>query len=111
MQIIYSVWIILVVAVGLNGFAAGVAAALSVWGPAWKRPSRILVAAASAGFLPFGVLIPATFLELSSGMKESTYLALGFGVMFVIATVVSLPGAIVVSRKLERPSDDFLAFE
>jgi hypothetical protein len=111
MEFFEIAWLILVFVIGLNGFAAGVAAILHAWRHGQKRATRTLIAAISAGLFPFSWLVPTFFSELGSGSEAPLYLALGGGVLFAIATAVSFPAAIVVSRKLEAPGDQFRTFE
>jgi hypothetical protein len=107
------VWLGLVALIGLNGFAAGVAAILHAWRVKLPRESRSFLASACAAFLAASsfvglAMIGASETDASNG---TTLLVFIFGVCFVVALVVSLPGAILVGRKLDGPGDAHRAFE
>lgn len=106
-----GIWTILVSIVGLNGFAAGMAAVLHVWRPQQRRRDRALKAAAITGFLPASLLAPAMIGGFSAGSEALTGLIIGFAAIYLISSVVSLPGATIVARSLERPGDAYRAFE
>ena len=110
METFSATWVILVLIVGLNGFAAGVVALLHAWRRTQRRRSRVLTAGAVAGSLPAVLLLPLMLLDISWEV-EAPMAFIGAGVFSAIAFVVSLPGAIVVARKLEGPGDAYKAFE
>ena len=105
-------WLAIVSVVGLNGFAAGLAAMLFLWRSRMRRGARIVTASTVAGLLPASVFLPIMFTEPEFMGGEG---ALGFGIGFVVtlavAGAVSLPGAILICRKLASPGDDYRAFE
>jgi hypothetical protein len=103
----------IVTIVGLNGFAAGAVAALHVWRVKLPRESRMFAASAAAGFLPATALICLAMAGSSQGELPggATELVVIFGVTFTAALVVSLPGAIIVGRKLDHPGEAHRTFE
>jgi hypothetical protein len=103
-------WIGIVILVGLNGFAAGAAAILHLWRSRLARGTRSMLAAALAGALPASFLIVIPMADSGMGEPFAVFL-LAFAVVLAGATAVSLPGAIIVSKKLEKPGEEFRAFE
>ncbi len=86
----------------LNGFAAGMAAAIYLKRREWPRSRRILIAVALAGLIP--VLMFSGVALFSPGSVEETGLVIGF-LLLVFGgggALVSLPGAIMMSRMVER---------
>ena len=106
---IILVWVIAVTVLALNGFAAGVAA-LFYARKSMRGGSRNLLAAALAGLLPASLVIVVPLAQAGAGEEPYIWL-LAFAILFAVSTGVSLPGAIIVSRKLEKPGDEFRAFE
>lgn len=106
-------WLALVSIIGLNGFAAGVVAILHAWRSGLRRGGRMLAASAFAGLLSGSSFVGIVFLgTLDDGTTESIWLlAAVFGFFFAVAMIVSVPGALLVTRKLEAPGDDYRAFE
>lgn len=102
-------WVIVVTIVGLNGFAAGVAAILHARRSKLRRGSRTVLAAAIAATLPasFFVVVP-----LAEGWRswDSGWL-LALAAVLGLGAAVSLPGASIITRKLEAPGDEYRAFE
>lgn len=103
-------WVGVTGLIGLNGFAAGIVAVLHEWRSSLRRASRIVVASTTSGLLPasYFMVIPAA---TAAERGEFGVMALAGAVVFVIAAVASLPGAIVLARKLARPGDEFRTFE
>ncbi len=86
----------------LNGFAAGVAAAIYLWRRNWSRRRRILVAVGLAGLVP--TLMFSGIAIFAPGSVEETGMVVVF-LLFVFGgggALVSLPGAIAMSRRIER---------
>jgi MFS superfamily sulfate permease-like transporter len=106
-----GLWTILVLIIGLNGFAAGMVAVLKGWRSKQSRRSRALTAAAVAGLFPAAIALPAMAVDVSAGSMAPLGLILGIAVICVVAMVASLPGAVIVARKLDGPGDAFRAFE
>jgi len=105
-------WLGIVTTIGLNGFAAGLAAILSLWRPTTRRVGRTLLASAFSGFLPASIFFPMALTQREFiGGEGPIVAAVAFAVVFVIAAVASLPGAIFMTRKLEKPGNEFRAFE
>ena len=111
MAALIGIWSVLVFLVLLNGFAAGIAAALHVWRSKQPRRSRILTAAAVSGLVPAAIALPAMAADVSSGMVAPLGLLVGIAVICAIAMGASLPGAVIVARKLDGPGDAYRAFE
>jgi hypothetical protein len=103
-------WLVLTGLIGLNGFAAGVVAILEAWRSRMRQGSRIFIACATAALLPasYLVVIPAT---TGAGSEEFGVMLLAAAVVFAVSIVASLPGAVIVSRKLVQPGDAYRAFE
>ena len=105
-------WVGLASIVGLNGFAAGVAAVLYAWRSGLRRGGRTFLASVLAGFLSASSFIGLGLLGSPELATEEPWILVGvFGGLFAVATVISGPGALLVARKLEKPGDDFRAFE
>jgi len=103
-------WVSLTGIVGLNGFAAGIVAVLHAWRSPMRPGNRTFLASAASGSLPasYMIVVPAASGEAAS---EFGIMLLVSAVLLAVGTVVSLPGAIIVSRKLASPGDDYRAFE
>jgi hypothetical protein len=108
---VLAIWVSLVSIVILNGCAAGVVAMLHAWRSSMRRGSRVTVALAVTAFLPASMFIPAIIKDSLTDAEEPVIMALAVGAIFVVALVTSLPGALIVARKLEAPGDEFRAFE
>ena len=103
-------WVIFVVVLALNLTSAGVAALLHCWRGKSGRGSRIVLAGLVAGSLPASFLIVVPLAQGGDG-TEPVYWILALGLVFAVAVGLSLPGAIVVTRRLARPGEDYRAFE
>lgn len=106
-----GLWTLVFFTVLLNGFAAGVAAALHVWRPEQLRRSRVLTAAAVAGLIPAMIAVPPMLMDISVGARAPFGLVLGVAVISVVAMAASLPGAVIIARKLDGPGNAYTAFE
>lgn len=106
-----GLWTLLVGIIGLNGFAAGMVAVLHVWRSKRPRRSRVLIAATITGLVPAALAAPAMLVDMSSGMVAPVGLLIGIAVACVLAMAASLPGAVIVARKLDGPGDAYRAFE
>ena len=104
--------IVLLVVAG-NGLAAGVAAVLHAWQVRLPRESRIFVASATAALIPTAVLFVLALVGSSQadGSIGTSELLIVAGACLAVTTIVSLPGAIAVTRKLEAPGDAYRVFE
>jgi hypothetical protein len=104
--------LILLLAVAVNGIAAGVVAVLHAWRVRLPRESRIFIASATAALVPTAITILLALVGSSDtdlmGLPE---LAIFAGACLAAITLVSLPGAVAVARKLEAPGNEFRAFE
>lgn len=109
-DVVIGVWSVVVGVIALNGFAAGIVAGLHVRRRSMRRRSRVLLAAVAAGLLPAQFMIVVPLAEGGAG-EELFIWALAFGMSLAVGTLLSLPGAIVASRKLDAPGDDYRAFE
>ena len=103
------VWVLLVLLVGLNGFAAGVVAVLHIWSSATPRRTRIVSAGAATALLTASPLLALALGGEVTG--EPLVLVVLVGLFSVLAAAASLPGALIVARKLEGPVDVVRAFE
>ena len=113
MEWVVGIWAIVVGIAILNLCAAGVAAVMHAWRSKMRRGGRIVTAAAVTGFLPASTLLAAGIAETawSSTAEEPLVMGLAFAMLLTIGMVVSLPGALLVARKLEAPGDDYRSFE
>ena len=102
-------WMLIVTLVGLNGFAAGVVAVLHIWRRETRRRTRILLASVAGGLLPMSPLLAFAFGGEVTGVP--LVLVIVAGVFSAMAAAASLPGAVIVARRLEGPGDAVRAFE
>ncbi len=100
-------WVVFVTVLMLNGTSAGVAALLHCWPGRLGRGARILVAGLAAGALPASLLI----IGLVDPAERPEYWIAALALVFAVGTAFSLPAAILVTRKLARPGEDYRAFE
>jgi hypothetical protein len=103
-------WVMLVTVLMLNGTSAGVAALLHCWPGRFGRGGRILLAALAAGALPASFLIVVP-LASAEALGQPSSLMLGMALVFAVGAGLALPGAIVVTRKLAKPGEEYRAFE
>jgi len=107
-----TIWVIVVLVILLNGCAAGVVAILHVRGSKMRRGSRVATATAVTGFLPASMFIPFAISDVAlTGSEEPLVIAIALVMSFGLAMVLSLPGALVMSRKLEAPGEEYRTFE
>lgn len=100
----------LVGALILNGFAAGMAAMLYLWRRDWPRSRRIVLSALSSGMAT--LLLFSGVLLFSGGLQEEpVVMVLVFGLFALAGAAVSLPAALIMSRKIERGPDIGSVFE
>ena len=111
MGAVTGIWVVFVFLVLLNGFAAGMAAVLHVWRSGQRRRSRIVTAAALTGLVPTVMIFPAVFEQELAGGAQLAGMIVGMGMMFGLSTVVSLPGAVIIGRRLDGPGDAYRTFE
>ena len=105
------IWIGALFVIGVNGFAAGIAALLYIWRRRIRRGGRILLAALTAGILPATLIAVIGLSEEGFSGEGPFIVALAFGLLLAVGSVLSLPGAILVAQGLERPGNEFKAFE
>lgn len=103
-------WVVFVCASMLNGASAGVAALLHCWLSRFGRGARILSAALAAGALPASMLIVVPLADPETAGQPSYWIT-AVALVFAVGGAASLPGAILVTRKLARPGEDYRAFE
>jgi hypothetical protein len=106
-----GLWAIFVSIVGLNGFAAGIVTVLYLWRRQQRRGTRVLAAVMLTALLPASLMAPGMLMSASAGATAPVGMLVGTAFLFAAAMVVSLPGALIVARKLEAPGDEFRAFE
>ena len=105
-------WFGVVSLIGLNGFAAGTAAMMSSASRRISRWGRIVFSVLMAGMLPASAVILVLLVPAEFGLGEELRNPLPvFGTLLVIGAAVSLPGAWLITRKLEKPGEEFHAFE
>ena len=102
-------WVIVVTVVGLNDFAAGVAAMLHAWRSELRPGSRTLLAGTMAAILPTSFFIVVPLAEDWRSWESGWLLALA--AVLGVGALVSLPGASIVTRKLEAPRGEYRTFE
>lgn len=108
-----AIWLLLVALVGLNGFAAGMAATLHLWRGMVRPRIRIILAATVSGLLPFAMLAAPLSLELGSVSDAPQFIGAVMAMILIVGlgTLVSLPGATVITRKLAGRGDAYKSFE
>jgi hypothetical protein len=108
---VVGTWMILIAIVILNGCAAGVTAMLHVRRK-MRRGARVMTAVLITAVLEASMFVPVAFADAMRARPDGL-LVIGtiIAVVFAGALVVSLPGALVVSRKLEAPRDEYHTFE
>ena len=105
-------WAGLVFALILNGCAAGVVAMLHAWRSSMGRGGKAVAAGFATGVGTGAMFMTFAIDDLTTSDTEGPLVVgLALAVFVAIATVVSLPGALIVARKLDRPGEDFRAFE
>jgi hypothetical protein len=103
-------WVVFVSALMLNGTSAGVATLLHCRFGRFGGGARMLFAAFIAGALPASILIVIRLADPGSGGQSVSWVV-AVAVTLAVSGAVSLPGAVLVTRKLARPGDDYRAFE
>ncbi len=84
----------------LNGFAAGIVAALHFWGRNYTVAGRAAWGALASGVATVVMLAGAMFAE-SQGGRDGVAVATALFIFIVLAGfLVALPGAYVLSRKI-----------
>jgi hypothetical protein len=107
-----GIWLLFVAVVALNGVAGTAAAMQHALRSKQSRGGRTFLASAIAGFLAASSIVAIAILGTAEGEPQAPMVLVAvFGMCFAVATLVSVPGAIVVANKLEAPGDDFRAFE
>lgn len=106
-----GLWTVVVLIIGLNGFAAGMVAVLHIWRGKQSRRSRALTAAALAGLFPGLIAVAPMAVDMTTGARAPFGLIVGLVVLCAVAMAISLPAALIVARKLDGPGDAFKAFE
>jgi len=107
-----AIWMIIVLIVMLNGCAAGVIAILHIRRSTMRRGSRVAIAAAVTGFLPVSLVIPFAIADLGpTGSEGPLVVFLGLTMILGVGMLFSLPGALILARKLEAPGGEYRAFE
>src|SRR3989337_2152249 len=97
------IWLGAVSVIGVNGFAAGIAAMLYIWRRRLGKSGRALLAAFAAGLLPAVMVGGIGLSEEGFSGDGPLMVALVFGVFALIGSVAALPGAILVAQGLEQP--------
>jgi peptidoglycan/LPS O-acetylase OafA/YrhL len=105
------VWLGLVTFLFVNGFAAGIAALLLTLPRRIRRWGRISFSAMAAGLLPASVMMLAAIDPSEFDVDGPLYGLLAFAMIFLIGSIGAIPGGWLITRRLERPSDDYRVFE
>lgn len=95
-----AVSIILASILILNGFAAGVVAILYHWRGHTKVGQRALIGGMSSGIASLLLFLGPVLLDAIGGTEETLIMLLALTVVAVAGGVVSIPGAILMSRKI-----------
>lgn len=111
MTTLVGIWSIVVFFVGINLAAGGVAAILHVRRKGQPRRGRVLTAAAIVALLPTALVIPAMLIPASIGGVAPVGMIVAVVLVFAFGFAGSLPGAVIVARQLDKPGDDYRAFE
>ena len=111
-ETVFGLWVLVVLAVLMNGCAGGVAAILHRRRQTFRRAGRIVSAAGLTGLISTSMLLPIASIDPQWAESGGPMiLGLALAAVFVIATVISLPGAVFVARRLEAAGDGFRVFE
>jgi hypothetical protein len=73
--------------------------------------SRILTAAALTAVWPAGMFFPVMLVGTLDEAYVSIEMVIGTGLLFLVGFAATLPGALIIARLLERPSEEYRAFE
>ncbi len=84
----------------LNLIAAGFVAIAHVWRPAWSHQRRVTCAAIASGAMPLAMAAGALLPDALSSGSDLLVSSFGLAVILAIGGAVSLPLALVISRKL-----------
>ena len=84
---------------------------MHVWRRRQPRRSRILAAAAVAGLVPAAIAVPSRLIDISVGTQAPFALVVSIAVMSLVAMAASLPGAMIIARKLDGPGNAHMVFE
>jgi len=103
-------WVGFITVLMLNGTSAGVAALLHCWPSRFGRGTRTLLAGLAAGALPASFFLVVPLAADGVGWQPG-YLAISLVAVLAVGAALSLPAAIVITRKLAKPGDDYRAFE
>ena len=104
-------WLALTMVVMSNAAAGGSAALLYAWRITPQHGMRCMIAGAIAGGLLASWLSGAAFIGASEADDLLVIIPTVFGISLLVGTLVSIPGALIVSRKLAAPGDDYRIFE
>jgi amino acid permease len=103
-----AIWITLAFALIFNLCAAGVVAIVHGWATQVSRTGKVMIAAGVTGVLPGLAMMPMILMDETTEVPVAIIAFLG---IVIVTALFSLPGAIAVSAKLERPSNDLRVFE
>jgi uncharacterized membrane protein YhaH (DUF805 family) len=94
----------------INGCGAGMAATLHARGRL-RRGGKVWGACIVTGLITAGIFAPFAFTDAQLADDDPVTLVLVLVVIFVIAMIVALPGALMITRRLQAPGDDYRTFE
>ena len=109
-ELVMVSWAFVVFIVLLNGCAAGIAALFHTRRSEMRRGSKIVGAILGTGLITAGMIGPWTIEGMAEGEGPLIPLLVLILIM-VVAMVVSVPGAVIITRRLEVPGDEFRTFE
>ena len=107
-----GIWIVVVLVVMLNGCAVGVVAWLHTSRRTMRRGAKIAISVFVTALLPASLFFPFVVADLTpTGGEEPIIIAVALAMVFVLSAAAALPGAYIMSRKVEAPGDEYRTFE
>ena len=94
----------------ISGCGAGIAATLHARGKL-RRAGKVCGACIVTGLITAGIFAPFAFTDAALADNGPAIMVLVLALIFVIAMIVALPGAVMITRRLEAPGEDYRAFE
>ncbi|GEM_PF-3479374 len=111
MEIIGAILVLFVMAVMMNLIAAGVSAILFLSARGLPFAGRMMISCTSFGVLLIIIGLVGSVFEGQAGLSSLPITLLSFAIVAVITGIFSLPGALMVGRRLERSLIDTRAFD
>lgn len=105
-------WIFIVLAVLMNGCSGGVAAVLHRRRHTFRRAGRIATSALVTGLISTSMILPVASVDPQwADSGGPLILVLALAAVLAIATLICVPGAFLIARRLEGPGDEYRTFE